>query len=90
MVVTRFASSTTSSGKSKEELIEELAKDPEAKMILEELLKKEFISKNNENSPAQKTSDGKTGKTESSGEDQSPDSNSTSSPPSNFDKPGTG
>merc|ERR1711875_173366 len=45
-----YTCTTTSSGKTKEELIEELSKDPEAKMILEELLRKEFdISKNNEN-----------------------------------------
>ena len=71
--------------KSKEELIEELAKDPEAKMILEELLKKEFTSKNNENSPPQETTDGKTDIAEPSGEDQT-----TPSSPSNLDKPATG
>ena len=36
--------------KTKEELIEELSKDPEAKLILQELLRKEFdVSKNNDN-----------------------------------------
>jgi len=55
-VSARSSSTTTSSGKTKEELVEELKNDPEAKAILEELLKKlnkNDISDSNENNDAE-------------------------------------